>query len=467
MPAPSVTAALRRHAATRPHALAAADARESVDWAALLARVDAQAAALRTAGVRPGDRVAHRLPDGVPALVAALAVLDLGAVHAPVDHLLAPPEVATAERAMAAAWRLVAGADGAVQAERTGLDAVADPLGPGASAFVRCSSGTTGTAKGVLLSHATVLERVAAANRGLLLDGDDRVLWLLPMAYHVAVSVALYVQVGAAIVFANALRATTTAAIARAHAVTFAYANPYHVRRLADLPATDALPASLRRVVSTTTALDADAARRFHARHGVPVAQGLGIIEVGLPLLSAGAIDEPPGRFAILPDYRVSIRDGHGAAAPIGAAGELAIAGPGLLDAYLTPWRPRAQVLHDGCFLTGDIARVESDGTVQLLGRCKDVINVGGVKVFPLEIESVLDAHPDVVASRVYGEADPRTGERIRAEVALAAQAQRIDAEARLAAWCSERLAAMKRPAVISVVDQVELTATGKVRRLY
>jgi len=465
MSLPSVTAAVRRHAAARPRALAAADAREALDWAALLTRVEAQADTLRAAGIRPGDRVAHRLADGVAALVAALAVLDLGAVHAPVDHLLAAPEVLAAERALGAGWRLVAGADGAVHTEPTGIAAVADPLGPGQSAFVRCSSGTTGAAKGVLMSHATILARVAGANRGLHLGADDRVLWLLPMAYHFAVSVALYLQVGAAIVFGNALRAATTAAIARAHAVTFAYASPYHVRRLADLPADTSLPTSLRRVVSTTTALDADAARRFHARHGVPVAQGLGIIEVGLPLLSAGDVDEPPGRFATLPDYRVRILDATGAALPAGETGELAIAGPGLLDAYLDPWRARTQVLHDGFFRTGDIARVEPEGWVQLLGRCKDVINVGGVKVFPLEVESVLAAHPDVVACRVRGEADPRTGERVVAEVVLAAQAAPGEADARLAAWCGERLAAMKRPAAIVVVERLELTASGKVRR--
>lgn len=465
MPPPSITAVLRRHASARPRALAVADAREALGWAALLARVEAEAARLRDAGVRPGDRVAHRMPDGVPALVAALAVLDLGAVHAPVDHLLAPPEIAAAERALGASWRLIPSGDGAGGVEATGLVAPVDPLGAGASAFIRCSSGTTGAAKGVLLSHGTILARAAAANRGLGLGEDDRVLWLLPMAYHFAVSVALYLQAGAAIVFGNALRAAATAGAARAHAVTFAYASPYHVRRLAELPAEASLPASLRRVVSTTTALDADAAARFHARHGVPVAQALGIIEVGLPLLSPGGTGEPPGRFAVLPDYRVRILDPRGDALSPGEPGELAIAGPGLLDAYLDPWRTRAQAAPDGFFRTGDVACRLEDGTVQLLGRCKDVINVGGVKVFPLEVESVLEAHPEVAASRVRAGDDARTGECVIAEVALVAGAPRPEAELRLAAWCAERLAPMKRPAAITVVDRLAMTASGKVVR--
>ena len=98
-------------------------------------------------------------------------------------------------------------------------------------------------------------------------------------------------------------------------------------------------------------------------------------------------------------------------------------------------------------------------------GRQGNVINVGGVKVFPLEIECVLEAHPDVSASRVRGETDLRTGERILAEVELVAHAARADVEARLAAWCGERLAAMKRPATIIVVEHLALTASGKVRR--
>jgi len=459
-----VTDALDQHARERPDALAAVDATTRLDWSGLRGRVDAVAAALCAQGLVVGDRVALIASDGVPALVAALAVLRAGGVHAPLDHSLAAPEIAAAVAALRAPWTLRLDDVGAPSLESTGQERGADPLGAGESAYVRCSSGTTGTAKGVVLSHRTIRDRVAAADRGLRLTADDRVLWLLPMAYHFAVSILLYVQRGAAVVFGNALRASTTAASARTHACTFAYASPYHIRRLADLPSGHDLPPTLRRVVATTTALDATAAADFRARHGLGVQQGLGIIEVGLALLSPGAPGECPGDFGPpLPDYRVAILDPAGDSVPPGITGELAIAGPGLLDAYLDPWRPQGAVLHRGFFRTGDLAVLDATGGVRLLGRSKDVINVGGVKVFPCEVESVLAAHPAIAACRVAARPDDRTGEQIHAELVLRGNADAVPAD--FAAWCAERLAPLKRPAAITVVAELPMTGSGKVRR--
>jgi acyl-coenzyme A synthetase/AMP-(fatty) acid ligase len=463
-----VTDVLELHARERAGALAVADGDIHLSWAQLLSLVDATAASLTAQGLAVGDRVALRAPDGAAALVAALAVLRAGGVHAPVDHTLAQPEVEQLVVELRTPWRIDVArgaAPGALQLQRTAQERAVDPLGEGVSAFVRLSSGTTGAAKGVLLSHGTILARVEAANAGLQLGRDDRVLWLLPMAYHFAVSILLYLQRGAAIVFGNSLRASSTATIARAEQVTFAYGSPYHVRRLAELPTGQDLPRSLRCMVSTTTALDAGAAAAFRARHGMPVRQGLGIIEVGLPFVSPGDADEVPGALGVpLPAYRVAIIDGDGREATTGNDGELAIAGPGLLDAYLSPWRAREAILRDGFFRTGDIAQRDQRGRIRLLGRLKDVINVGGVKVFPLEVEAVLNSHPLVFASRVRAAPDPRLGEQVHAEVQLRAGADERAAVEALAAWCADRLAPLKRPAAI-VAATLAQTASGKVRR--
>ncbi len=468
-----VTDPLATHAAERPGDLAVADGAVRLDWAGLASAVAALGRRLVEQGLSEGDRVALCAPDGAAALVAALAVISVGGVHAPVDHTLAEPEVDSLVTSLRTPWLLRIARDAGVEAvvsgarlTSTGQARAADPLGAGASAFLRLSSGTTGAAKGVLLGHATIAERVAAANRGLQLGPRDRVLWMLPMAYHFAVSILLYLRYGAALVFGNALRATTTAAIARDHAVTFAYGSPYHIRRLAELPAGHDLPASLQRVVSTTTALDAAAAADFRARHELGVRQGLGIIEVGLPFLSAGEAGERPGELGVpLPDYRVAVLDPSGAPLPPGATGELAIAGPGLLDAYLEPWRPRAHILQDGFFRTGDLVSRDAAGAVRLLGRLKEVINVGGVKVFPLEVEAVLDAHPAVQGSLVRALPDARLGERIHADLELRAGGDQAAVLAELESWCAARLAPLKRPAGFAVVARLERTASGKVKR--
>lgn len=470
-----VTDALDRHAAERPDRLAVHDGATALTWADLRAAVDAQVARFAAAGIAPGQRVALIAPDGAPALVSALAVLRLGAVHAPIDHTLAAPEIDAAMTALAADWQVRPRAPGvsepvvsepgephSVRHVNPAIPEPPDPLGPRQSAFLRLSSGTTGAAKGVLLSHVTIAERIAAANAGLQLGPDDRMLWLLPMAYHFAVSVLLYVDRGCAIVFGNRLRATDTAAAARAAGCTALYASPWHLRRLAELPAGADLPTGLRLAVSTTTALDAGTAAAFRARHGLGVRQGLGIIEVGLPFLSPGSVGERPGQLGRpLPAFSVAILDTAGQPAPPGEPGELAIAGPGLLDAYLTPWRTRDGILDHGFFRTGDLAAIDGDGAVTLLGRLKDVINVGGVKVFPLEVETVLAAHPAVRGCRVSAGPDPRLGEQVVAEVELNAP---VDPDS-LAAWCADRLALLKRPGRITVVDRLPMTGSGKIKR--
>ena len=455
-----ITDVLQRHAAERPGGLAAADGVRRLDWAGLAAAVDARAEALRRAGIATGDRVALIAPDGIDALVDALAVLAAGGVHTPLDHRLATAEVDAAVVDLDLRWRIDRAGEPPVA---TGVAPVADPLGPGRSAFLRCSSGTTGAAKGVLLSHATIRARCAAANRLLALGPDDRVLWLLPMAWHFAVSIGLYLQVGAAVVFGAALRASRSAAIARDHGCTFAYVSPWHVRRLAALPPGEDLPSDLRQVVATTAALDRDSAAAFRARHGLGVRQALGIIEVGLPLCGPDAEDPAPGALGRPgPDYAVRVVDATGAALPTDATGELELRGPGLVDAYTRPWTPRDAILRDGWFNTGDLARIDASGAVTLLGRRKELINVGGVKVFPLEVEAVLAAHPDIAACRVRGEADPRTGEAVVAEIEPAAGADLDDAD--LARWCAERLAPLKCPARFRQLALAR-TPSGKVRR--
>ncbi|MBA3709983.1 MAG: long-chain fatty acid--CoA ligase [Planctomycetes bacterium] len=464
-----VTDALFAHARARPDGMAVVDGTARITWAELAGQVESAARALVAQGLVAGDRVALRAADGAAAVVAMYAVLHAGGVHAPVDHLLADPEVTALMDVLQTPWTLRPARGSRpedLRLEPTGHPRGVDPLGPGMSAYVRLSSGTTGAAKGVLLSHETILARIAAANAGLRITPDDRVLWLLPMAYHVAVSLLLYLQQGAALVFGNSLRASVTAAIARAESVTIAYASPYHIRRLAELPPGNDLPRSLTRVVSTTTALDATAAIDFRARHGLDVRQGLGIIEVGLPFVSEGSPGEAPGELGRpLPAFQVAILAPDGQVVPVGETGELAIAGPGLFDAYLQPWRTRAEVLVDGCFLTGDLAAQDDAGRIRLLGRCKDIINVGGVKVFPLEVEAVLEAHPWVAASRVRAMPDARTGDHVHADVQLSPLADQARVEAELSAWCVQRLAPLKRPAHFTFTTALERTASGKVRR--
>jgi long-chain acyl-CoA synthetase len=176
-------------------------------------------------------------------------------------------------------------------------------------AFIRFSSGTTGQSKGVVLSHSSLLERITAANAGLQIGPDDRVLWVLPMAHHFAVSIVLYLYHGATtIVEATHLGEGLLRAGSKQQA-TVMYGSPVHYRQLVEAPDVDPWT-TLRLAVSTAAALDATTAQKFHARFGRNLVQGLGIIELGLPILNlAGAQEAPEALGLPLPAYEALLKN--------------------------------------------------------------------------------------------------------------------------------------------------------------
>jgi acyl-coenzyme A synthetase/AMP-(fatty) acid ligase len=330
-------------------------------------------------------------------------------------------------------------------------------------AFVRFSSGTTGRSKGVLLSHRSLRERIESANAALCIGPEDRVLWTLPMAHHFAVSIVLYLYFGATTVVETARMGADILATAEASGATVVYGSPFHHGLLAADTGTFRWP-SLRLAVSTAAALRSETAAAFLARFGQPLVQALGVIECGLPLVNRAASNSKPAAVGrALPGWEVSLRDDAGNEAGAGMLGELHLRGPGMFDAYLNPWQERAEVAPGGWFATGDLAVKDEDGDVFLRGRSKSVINVGGMKVFPEEVEAVLLDMPGVARCRVSGREHPVFGAVPVADIVTTA-AVNIDAAA-VRAHCRERLAAHKVPVAVRIVGEIPLTASGKVKR--
>ena len=270
-------------------------------------------------------------------------------------------------------------------------------------AFIRFSSGTTGASKGVVLSHESLLERITAANGGLGLGAGDKVLWTLPMAHHFAVTIVLYLYHGVTTVLETSNRPDLLFEAARESGTHLLYGSPFHFAQLAQCKDAGRLP-ELRMAISTASALSGEVAEGFRERFELPVTQALGIIEVGLPILNKGrAEDLPEALGQPLPGYEVKVAED----------GELLLKGPGMFDAYLVPWQRREEILRDGWFGTGDLAELLEDGTVVMKGRKKSVINVGGMKVFPEEIEAVLaNGHPMPVARSRVSAINSRSGMR-------------------------------------------------------
>ncbi len=320
-------------------------------------------------------------------------------------------------------------------------------------AFIRFSSGTTGKSKGIVLSQESLLERITAANRGLQITPDDKIVWILPMAHHFAVSIVLYLWRGATTIIVKSHLAEDVLSAAREHGGTILYGAPFHHGLLAAEPSGRDWP-TLRLAVSTAAALPLATATAFAKRYGVPLSQGLGIIEVGLSFLNLHAAQEKPGSIGQpFPDFSADLRDG-----------QLYLRGPGMLDAYLTPWQTRAEILEAGWFRTGDIARLDADGDFHLEGRSHSVINVAGMKCFPEEVEAVLGTHPGVRAVRVFGREHPKVGAVPVAEI-IAADPLAPPSIAALASACRGSLARYKVPVEFRFVEELPLTPSGKIKR--
>ncbi len=330
-------------------------------------------------------------------------------------------------------------------------------------AFIRFTSGTTGKSKGVIVSHQSVIERVEGANKALELGPGDTVVWVLPMAYHFIVSIVLYVKYGAAIAVANDFLAKSIIDITNRHNGTLLYASPIQIRLLSNDKGNDKMT-SLKKVISTSAAISPEVCKAFKERFEKDVSQAYGIIEIGLPMINyIKSAEHPEAVGYALPDYTVDILDDENNPLPDGSIGHLAIKGPGMFDAYLIPATPREAVLKNGYFLTADYASRSADGLIKIEGRCKSVINVSGIKVFPEEVEAVLEMMPEIKLARISSSPHPLMGQIIEGELVLN-EGETIDVEDVLT-YCRKRLSTFKAPQRLKIVDSLPMTSTGKLQR--
>jgi acyl-CoA synthetase (AMP-forming)/AMP-acid ligase II len=469
-PASPALDAIREHARAHPtHPALCSDrggATEIVTYAELVARFDAGAAQLRASGLARGDRCGLVARQGAGFIEHALAILAAGGCLVPIpDDATGPARDHVADTAQL--QHLVAEDDGFKCRPWRGTlreDAAFRALDP---AYLRFTSGTTSERKGVVISHARIAERLAAANQALAIGPDDRVLWLLPMAHHFVVSILLYLRFGATILLPGSSLARPVLEFAARERATVSYASPFHYSLLAK--DASGIGIDLRLAVSTAEGLRAEIAAGFRARFGRALAQALGIIEVGLPVLNAAEAETKPTALGRpLPAYDVWLRDESGARITDPGSpertGEICIRGPGLFDAYLSPWTPSGPLLASCGFRTGDQGWFDADGTLFMAGRRHNRINMAGMKFFCEEVEDVIARVPGVRECRVIAREHAQLGEIPVAEIVPDDPAH-APARSDLIAACRAALPTYKVPREFRIVEALARTATGKVQR--
>jgi long-chain acyl-CoA synthetase len=226
----------------------------------------------------------------------------------------------------------------------------------------------------------------------------------------------------------------------------------------------DRIAGNLRRAVSGGSALPVEIINRFQNKFHVQILEGYGLSETSpVATFSDPESDPRPGSIGV-PIWGVEVklvdgdwRDVDG----IDEVGEIAIRGHNIMKGYYNRPEATAEVMRDGWFRTGDLARRDKDGFYYIVDRAKDMIIRGGYNVYPREIEEVLMTHPDVSLAAVIGVPHESHGEEIKAFVILNDGARTTGEE--LVAWGKEQMASYKYPRIVEVAPELPMTATGKI----
>lgn len=441
-------------------------------------------------GLAPGQPVAALVTTAASAVAAMFGVWAAQGVYVPVNSRLSDTEVGAVlaevrpaavigspdqlNRALPVGLAVEA-ADSLEWRARGAVDTNAPQLGDDVALVMR-TSGTTGSSKAVLLRHSGTLDALAAVVQRL--GNTNKAAVNEPTPNLIPVSLALWagvynvlfaMSVGARIVMLSTFSVRRLVELIRQFEIRSTVLAPAMITMLTEDPeVADVAP--LRFIRSITAPLSPRQARRCFDRFGVSVLNSYGQTELGGEVVGwtardvkefgnekLGAVGRPH------PGIVVSIRDDQKRELSEDAVGEVWVRSPFVMDGYLaTPADTNvADRLDDGFLRTGDIGRVDPDGFLWIEGRVSDMINRGGLKVMPDEVEAVLAAHPAIREACVAGRADERLGEVPVAWVVLAGS---VDA-GELDSWCREQLAAYKVPVEFRAVEALPRSEIGKVLR--
>ncbi|HTO49794.1 MAG TPA: AMP-binding protein [Burkholderiales bacterium] len=353
------------------------------------------------------------------------------------------------------------------------LDKVA--LGPDDIAFLQYTGGTTGRAKGAILTHGNLVanvEQTAAWIGGTLKPGEETVVTALPL-YHVfalTANLLTFMKLGGRNVLITNPREMPrfVATLKRTRFSVITGVNTLFAALL-DAPGFEevriANQGALKVAVAGGMAVQRVVAERWQQVMQVPLVEGYGLTETS-PIVCANRLDatEYTGKLGLpVPSTEVAILDEAGEEAPLGQIGEICVRGPQVMRGYWNAPQETAKVFTaDGWLRTGDMGRMDARGYVEFTDRSKDVIVVSGLKAFPTEIEDVVMRHPGVRDVGAVGMPDERTGEAIALFVVKRDPGL---TEAALREHCAQHLTGYKRPKRIEFRDELPKTPIGKVLR--
>ncbi|HKQ95560.1 MAG TPA: AMP-binding protein, partial [Aestuariivirgaceae bacterium] len=327
------------------------------------------------------------------------------------------------------------------------------------------TSGTTGPAKGAMITHGNLSSNARALLGAWAFEPGDVLIHGLPL-FHVH---GLYVALNTAFLNGSPLiwlpRFDAPALVGLLAQATLFMGVPTHYTRLLAEPGLDSRACrAMRLFVSGSAPLLPETHVAFRERTGHAILERYGMTETGMIASNPYRGDRRPGTVGFaLPGIAVRIADADGREPPRGEPGVIEVKGPNVCRGYWRkPERTAEDFRGDGYFITGDVGVMDGEGRVAILGRTRDLIITGGLNVYPREVEAALDALPGVVESAVVGVPHPDFGEGVVA--AVVAGEGPVD-EAAIIAALAESLAGFKLPKRVFRVADLPRNAMGKVEK--
>jgi long-chain acyl-CoA synthetase len=491
---------LKRNASEHPQKVAYRDARRSTTYGELADVTANLAGHLSEAGLQAGDRVAIWLPNSVEWIEACFAITRAGGVGVPISYEATESEVlyriedadcriliTTDERALTLAKEkipnvrtliLIDRGDKKADGVRFGDLKSRKPLTPprdgdaiDVPAYLVYTSGTTGRAKGVILTLHSMLWVVAACWAPIAgLSKKDYVLSPLPLfhSYALNLSVLGIVATGATEYILEKYSTADVLQVLGSEPITFFPGVPTMFHYLLEGAGKDSGTKfkSLRLCVSAGAIMPATLNREFEAATGVQLLDGYGITETSTMV----TMNWPSGGRTLgscglpLPGCMTRIVDpATGDDVPFGEEGELIVRGPNVMLGYHNKPEETAAALRKGWYHTGDLARSDANGFLTITGRLKELIIRGGQNIAPAEIEEVANTHEAVLDCAVIGAPHDKLGE-VPVIFVVPRPGATLDAEA-LLVHCRQHLSSYKVPSDIKLIDQIPRTGSGKIMR--
>jgi acyl-CoA synthetase (AMP-forming)/AMP-acid ligase II len=462
-----------------------------VSYDSLRRQVESVSAALAAAGVSRGDRVGIAVPNSLSTIVCFLAASMTGTA-APLNpgykeeefrfylddtaaHVLILPPDGLEEARKAAGDTVkiltVSMDDSGNVSLSGGGSGGKTPPPPSVDdvALILHTSGSTGRPKRVPLTHANLFVNTWNIVRTYNLTADDVSLCVMPL-FHVhglVASTLATLATGGTVVVPAKFNPLSFWRVARDYGVTWYSAVPtLHQLLLARVEPGAPKPAGaerLRFIRSCSASLPPQVMHDLEAAFGAPVLEAYGMTEASHQMASnpLPPSDRKPGSVGPGTGVGISIMDLEGRHLKPGERGEVVIKGSNVIRGYENNPEANATSFSDGWFRTGDQGFLDADGYLTLTGRIKELINRGGEKISPREIDEVLLSHPAVSEAVAFGVPHPTWGEEVAAAVVVGQPVTEAD----LLAYCKERLADFKRPKKIHLTEAIPRTATGKIQR--